>query len=120
MTRFYCVACAQKQGAVTGAYFSSESFHTASVHVSRSASCKTLHLGIGTVSMQQRATDQEAGGTGGAGPWPPQAPPSIAAVDPLSGDIPVNIPCTFPIGYPQNDTGQHSKCPYMVPMQGFQ
>ena len=69
--------------------------------------------------MQQRATDQEAGGTGGAGPWPPQAPPSIAAVDPLSGDIPVNIPCTFPIGYPQNDTGQHSECPYMAPMQGF-
>ena len=60
--------------------------------------------------MQQRATDQEAGVTGGAGPWPPQAPPSIAAVDPLTGDIPVNIPCTFPIGYPQNDTGQHSEC----------
>jgi len=45
--------------------------------------------------MQHRPTDQEAGGTGGAGPWPPrsQAAPSRAssAVDPSSGDMTVKM-----------------------------
>ena len=50
-----------------------------------------MHLGVGEVVMQHRATDQEAGGSGAAGPWPPQAPRASPAVDPISGDITVNI-----------------------------
>ena len=45
----------------------------ASVHVSSSQSCKHTLLCVGQVLMQHRPTDQEAGGTGGAGPWPPQS-----------------------------------------------
>ena len=77
VTRYVCLSCARNQPAGTSAYYTN--FRTASVHVSRSKYCSAQNLGIGTVSIGHRSTDQEAGGSGAAGPWPPH--PVQAAQD---------------------------------------
>ena len=40
--------------------------------------------------MQQRATNQEAGGTGGVGPWPAQAPRAIVKKNGVSSFVKKN------------------------------
>ena len=48
----------------------------ASCHYARSASCNRSNRGIATIVLPNRATDQDAGGSGGAGPaWTGQQPP---------------------------------------------
>ena len=87
-TRYFCVQSPSWHSFVFSVFFVCAA---ASVHVSRSQSCKHTLLGVGQVLMQHRPTDQEAGGTGGAGPWPPQPPRASPAVDPISGEITVNM-----------------------------
>ena len=51
-------------------------FKSASIHYARSATCNRSNRGIGTIVLPNKATDQEAGGSGGAGAaWTGQAHP---------------------------------------------
>ena len=80
-TVFCCMGC-QPMGAaadsdgsrperISGPGFFS-TYRAAAAHYTRSKPCNSSNRGIKSVKLQFREVDNEAGGSGGAGTWPPQ------------------------------------------------
>ena len=73
--RYVCMGCQAGVPAGHASYF--PTYKAAACHYARSRACNQSNRGIRLVTIQSRSSDREAGGSGGAGQWPPGRPAGI-------------------------------------------
>ena len=73
--RYVCIGCQAGVPAGHASYF--PTYKAAACYYARSRACNLSNRGIRLVTIQSLSSDREAGGSGGAGQWPPGRPAGI-------------------------------------------